>query len=51
MKSHAKGPLAAAIDLYLAHKRALGKRLFKIGQLLYLLDSYLLEQRVAELII
>jgi integrase len=49
MKSHAQGPLAAAIDLYLAHKRALGKRLFKIGQLLYLLDSYLLEQRVAEL--
>jgi integrase len=49
MKSNGKGPLAVAIDLYLAHKRALGKRLFKVGQQLYLLDSYLLEQQVAEL--
>jgi integrase len=49
MKNNAKGPLAASIDLCLAHKRALGKRLLKIGQLLHLLDRYLLEQRVPEL--
>lgn len=49
MKSAAKGPLAASIELYLAHKRALGKQLAKVGPMLHLLDGYLLAQGVAEL--
>ncbi len=35
MKNVAKGPLAGSIDLYLAHKRSLGKRLLKVPQRLY----------------
>ena len=35
MKSAMRGPLAASIDLYLAHKRSLGKQLVKVGQLLF----------------
>lgn len=49
MKSATKGPLADSIELYLAHKRSLGKQLAKIGPMLYLLDGYLLTQGVAEL--
>ena len=41
MKSSVRGPLADSIDLYLAHKRSLGKQLAKVGQLLFLLDGYL----------
>ena len=33
MKSSVRGPLADSIDLYLAHKRSLGKQLVKVGQL------------------
>lgn len=49
MKKHPKGPLTDRIELYLAHKRSLGKQLDKVGPMLHLLDSYLLEQGVAEL--
>ena len=31
MKSETKGPLADGIELYLAHKRSLGKELAKVG--------------------
>lgn len=48
MKSKVRGPLADSIDLYLAHKRSLGKQLAKVGQILFLLDGYLLKQEVAE---
>jgi integrase len=41
--------LAHSIDLYLAHKRALGKQLVKNAAILRLLDRYLLAQGVAEL--
>lgn len=46
MKSSVRGPLADSIDLYLAHKRSLGKQLVKVGQLLFLLDGYLVAQDV-----
>jgi integrase len=49
MKSSVRGPLADSIDLYLAHKRSLGKQLVKVGQLLFLLDGYLVTQDVTEL--
>jgi integrase len=49
MKNKVRGPLAESIDLYLAHKRSLGKQLAKAGQMLSLLDGYLLKQEVAEL--
>ena len=49
MKSNPKGPLADSIDLYLAHKRSLGKQLAKVGPMLHLLDRYLLARGVAEL--
>lgn len=49
MKSTPKGPLADGIELYLAHKRSLGKQLAKVGPMLHLLDGYLLAQGVAEL--
>jgi site-specific recombinase XerD len=49
MKNKVRGPLAESIDLYLAHKRSLGKQLIKVGQLLFLLDGYLIGQGVAEL--
>jgi site-specific recombinase XerD len=44
-----EGPLANSITLYLAHKRALGKRMEKTESELRLLDKYLVEQRVGEL--
>lgn len=44
-----KGPLAVGIEMYLAHKRSLGKRLDKVGPMLHLLDGYLLAQGVGEL--
>ena len=49
MKSETKGPLADSIELYLAHKRSLGKELAKVGPMLLLLDRYLLAQGVAEI--
>jgi hypothetical protein len=49
MKSSVRGPLADSIDLYLAHKRSLGKQLVKVGQLLFLLDGYLVTEDVTEL--
>lgn len=49
MMSLNKGPLADSIDLYLAHKRSLGKQLVKVGPMLHLLDSYLLAKDVEEL--
>jgi site-specific recombinase XerD len=49
MKSTPKGPLADGIELYLAHKRSLGKQLANVGPMLHLLDGYLLAQGVAEL--
>src|SRR5436853_4123022 len=49
MKSKPKGPLGDGIELYLAHKRSLGKQLAKGGPMLHLLDGYLLTQGVAEL--
>jgi site-specific recombinase XerD len=48
MKNETRGPLADSIDLYLAHKRALGKQLVKVGQTLFLLDRFLLTQEVSE---
>lgn len=44
----AKGPLAYSIDLYLAHKRALGKQLIKAAAMLRVLDACLLAQGVVE---
>lgn len=49
MKSIAKGPLAEAIALYLAHKRSLGKQLEKVEPILHLLDGYLVAQGIVEL--
>jgi hypothetical protein len=49
VKSETKGPLADSIELYLAHKRSLGKELAKVGPMLLLLDRYLLTQGVAEI--
>lgn len=49
MNIHHEGPLANTISLYLAHKRALGKRLEKTGPMLRLLDGYLVEQGVREI--
>ena len=49
MKSPLRGPLAAGIELYLAHKRSLGKQLTKPESMFYLLDRYLLGQGVSEL--
>ena len=48
MKS-AKGPLAQSIELYLAHKRSLGKQLATVGPMLHLLDRSLLARGIAEL--
>ena len=42
MKSSTKGPLADSIELYLAHKRSLGKELAKVEPMLRLLDGNLL---------
>ena len=47
MRNTSKGPLADSIELYLAHKRSLGKQLIKVGAMLLLLDGHLLEQGVA----
>jgi hypothetical protein len=49
VKSNPKGPLADSIELYLSHKRSLGKQLAKVGPMLHLLDGYLLARGVAEL--
>ena len=49
MKKPTKGPLADGIDLYLAHKRSLGKELAKVEPMLRLLDGYLFAHGVAEL--
>jgi site-specific recombinase XerD len=49
VETSAKGPLAESIELYLAHKRSLGKQLAKVGPMLSLLDGYLSGQGVAEL--
>ena len=49
MKTETKAPLADSIELYLAHKRSLGKELAKVEPMLLLLDRYLLTQGVAEL--
>ena len=49
MKSATEGPMADSIDLYLAHKRSLGKQLATVEPMLRLLDGYLLSQGVAEL--
>ena len=46
---NAKGPLAHSIDLYLAHKRTLGKQLVNDAKMLRVLDGYLVAQGVAEL--
>lgn len=48
MKSTTNGPLAPAIELYLAHKRSLGKQLVKVGPMLQLLDGYLVDQGVVD---
>ena len=50
MKTVAQGPLASSIESYLAHKRALGKQLEKTGPMLHLLDGYLVERGVTELV-
>jgi site-specific recombinase XerD len=41
--------LAENIELYLAHKRSLGKQLAKVGPMLHLLDGYLSTQGVSHL--
>jgi len=50
VKTVAQGPLASSIESYLAHKRALGKQLEKTGPMLHLLDGYLVERGVTELV-
>ncbi len=49
MKSETRGPLADSIELYLSHKRSLGKKLAKVEPVLFLLDGNLLTQGVSEL--
>ena len=49
VKSEMKGPLAESIQLYLAHKRSLGKELTKVEPMLLLLDGNLLAQGVTEI--
>ncbi len=49
MKSETKGPLADSIELYLAHKRSLGKELAKAEPILLMLDGNLQAQGVVEL--
>lgn len=49
MKTTPKGPLSDGIELYLAHKRSLGKQLAKVGPMLHLLDDDLLAQGLTEL--
>lgn len=41
MKDVTRGPLAEAIDRYIAHKRSLGKQLVKTEPMLHMLDGYL----------
>jgi site-specific recombinase XerD len=48
MKGKVRGPLADSIDLYLAHKRSLGKQLVKVGQTLFLLDDHLFKEDISE---
>jgi integrase len=49
VKSKTRGPLADSIELYLSHKRSLGKKLAKVEPMLFLLDGNLLTQGVSEL--
>jgi len=49
MNTTPNGPLAASIESYIAHKRALGKQLAKVDPMLHLLDGYLLAMGVSEL--
>jgi site-specific recombinase XerD len=49
MKSATQGLLDHSIELYLSHKRSLGKQLAKVGPVLHLLDTYLLAEGVTEL--
>jgi integrase len=49
VKNETKGPLADSIELYLAHKRSLGKELAKAEPMLLMLDGNLLAQGVVEL--
>ncbi len=49
MSTHGEGPLANSLSLYLAHKRALGKRLEKTEPTLRLLDDHLAEQEIGDL--
>lgn len=44
-----KGPLADSVELYIAHKRSLGRELAKVEPMLFLLDGHLLAQGVAGL--
>ena len=46
---NAKGLLSYSIDVYLAHKHALGKQLLNDAKMLRVLDAYLFAQGVAEL--
>ena len=47
--TNAKGPLGQSIELYIAHKRSLGKQLVKDEAMLLLLDRYLLAQGITEI--
>ncbi len=49
MNIHHREPLAISIREYLAHTRALGKRLEKNGPMFHLLDRFLIEQGVGEI--
>jgi len=49
VNSRDEGPLTDSLRLYLAHKRALGKRLEKTGPMLRLLDVYLVQQGVGDI--
>jgi hypothetical protein len=49
MSTPLAGPLANGLSIYLAHKRALGKRLEKTEPTLHWLDHYLVEQGVTGL--
>jgi site-specific recombinase XerD len=49
MRADLRGPLTSHIQTFIAHKRALGKRLEKREATLYLLDRYLIEHDVTKL--
>lgn len=48
MKDVTRGPLAEAIDRYIAHKRSLGKQLVKTEPMLHMLDGYLLRRGITD---